>query len=471
MLRIQHLAQQRRLQIKQARDFVPVFRGAAKMLQETQHFETIIAGPAETGKTFAALWRVDNFLREYPGAQGLITRQTQKSIYLTALRTYDRLIAARGNDVKPYGGQKPEWYDYQNGSRLTIAGLDNIDKILSGEYDIILIVQCEGITLDDWEKLITRATGRSAQAPYTLVLGDANPAPSNHWILKRKTLQLLKSEHRDNPTLYDDNGVLTPRGERSMQILSSLTGVRKLRLYQGLWANAEGAIYGDYFNRAVHVIRPFQIPQHWPRIRVIDFGYRNPFVCHWYALDPDTTAVYLYREIYKTETLVEDHAKHIAAIEGWEWDLVRQQAIWTVPIAQREYISMTIADHDAEDRATLAKYGIDTRAAIKHVKLGIEAVQIRLRDNKLFFFEDALVETDPLLEAAHKPTCTLDEIEAYVWAETKNERAVKEEPVKKDDHGCDALRYLVAAIDSVGEELEEMQEFVVMEQPQLISVY
>ena len=49
---------------------VPTFRGAALVLQTSQaHHEVCIAGPSETGKTYAALWYIDTLLRTYPKAQ------------------------------------------------------------------------------------------------------------------------------------------------------------------------------------------------------------------------------------------------------------------------------------------------------------------------------------------------------------------------------------------------------------------
>ena len=38
---------------------------------------------------------------------------------------------------------------------------------------------------------------------------------------------------------------------------------------------------------AVHVVDPFDIPTDWSRYLSIDFGYTNPFVAQWWALDHD----------------------------------------------------------------------------------------------------------------------------------------------------------------------------------------
>lgn len=457
--------------MKAAQAIIPKFRGNAAKLQEIDDFEVIIQGPAETGKTFAALWHVDSFLRQYPGSVGIIVRKTRASLFATVLRTFAKIMALRGGDVTPYGGQKPEWYDYPNGSRLYVDGLDKAEKLLSGEFDIIYGNQCEEFLVADWETLTTRATGRAGNAPYSQVIGDCNPSTQHHWILQRGNVTLLPSYHKDNPRLYDEHGELTEAGKRSLRILSNLTGVRYFRLFKGLWVSAEGAIYNEY-DPARHLVDWFEPPADWPRFVGIDFGFNNPFVCQWYALSPDDV-LYMYREIYMTQRLVDDHAKDIQRYEKWyffdENGLpVRDAQGRIVHNPNREVITAYIADHDAEDRATLARNGIDTVAAFKAVKLGIEAVQLRMRPRedgvpRILFMRDTLVEVDQELADAHKPTCTIEEIEGYVWAKPAQDgQSSKEQPVKKDDHGMDTKRYVVCFIDGIGNELEDITEVAVM---------
>ena len=268
-----------------------------------------------------------------------------------------------------------------------------------------------------------------------MLFGDCNPGPPTHWILQRPTLRLLHSRHEDNPTLYDEAGRRTPQGERTMAILDTLTGVRKDRLRDGRWAAVEGVVY-EGWSRALHLIDPFPIPAEWRRIRSVDFGYTNPFVCQWWAMDGDGR-MYRYREIYHTRRLVEDHAASILELTG------------------SERIEATICDHDAEDRATLERHGVPTVPATKDVSPGIQAVQGRLAlagDGKprLFLLRDALVDRDEALASAHKPTCTEQEIEVYSWPKGADGKPVKEQPVKVDDHGCDDARYAVAYVDGLG---------------------
>ncbi len=413
-------------------------RGAISELWNSRDFEIMISGPADTGKTYGCLQYIDALLWEHPGAQGVMGRKTYSALVTSALQTYKRVIGFHDArcPIKAYGGEKPEWYDYPNGSRLWLVGLDSPGKALSSERDFIYFVQAEELLLEDWEILITRASGRGAVMSYTRVIGDCNPASPSHWILHRKALKLLHSRHEDNPTLYDRQGNLLPEGAKRMAVLDSLTGTRYLRLRKGLWVQAEGVVY-DGFNRGTHLLpSSFPIPAGWRRIRTIDFGYTNPFVCQWWAIDPDGR-MYLYREIYLTGRIVRDHARQILRLSGGE------------------RIEKTICDHDAEDRATLEAEGIPTVPAWKAISIGIQAVQQRLElagDGKprLFVFADNLVEIDETLAEKRKPVRTLEEFESYVWPKGADGRPQKEVPVDEFNHGMDAMRYAVAYADGLG---------------------
>lgn len=421
-------------------------RGAVKRLWQSRAFETIVSGPAETGKTWGCLQYLDALLWWYPGAQAVMARKVYKDLVGGALRTYRRIIGA-DSPIKPYGGEKPEWFDYPNGSRLWIAGFDNPGKALSSERDLIYVNQAEELELNDWETLTTRCTGRGAVMPYTRIFGDCNPGPPEHWIKHRAGMLFLESRHEDNPTLYDDAGNQTPQGSRTMAILDALTGVRKERLRHGRWVQAEGVVWED-FDPHIHVIKRFEIPKHWRRFRVVDFGFTNPFVCQWWAMDDDGR-LYRYREIYHTKRLVEDHATGVKDEAG----KVTQPGI--VALSADERIEETICDHDAEDRATLDRYGIRTIPAFKAVTSGIESVASRLRkagDGKprLFFLEDSLVEQDEELARLRRPTKTEDEMSVYSWPKGQDGKPIKEEPLKVNDHGCDATRYIIAHVDDIG---------------------
>lgn len=392
----------------------------------------------------------------------LLARKTRASLTNTALVTFERNVLGSNHPMLVGGPQRRnrQVYSYDNGSEIDVGGLDpsHIDKILSSEYDIILVIQAEEISENDYEILTTRLRG--GVLSYDQIILDCNPVNKTHWIKRRidaGTLKHYQSYHQDNPSLWDQiKQDWTARGKRYIEKLQRLTGVRYKRLYLGQWASAEGAIYADY-DPNVHLIDQFAIPSHWPRVIGIDFGYTAPLSVSWYAIDPDRRII-KYRQIYQTQTLIEDIAPVIIAY------------------SEGEMIAAVICDHDAEDRATLAKHGIETIPAMKAIKLGIEAVQLRLRNAgdgkpRLYFMRDSLVSTDDKiaeLSEDHKPTCTEDEIEGYEWSKVVDGKPVKDAvpAVNSIDHGLDELRYVVAFVDDVGSELEKRQELIFYEDDQ-----
>jgi PBSX family phage terminase large subunit len=302
------------------------------------------------------------------------------------------------------------------------------------------------LTEDDWEALTTRL--RNGRAPIQQLIADCNPAEPTHWLKARcdaGQTRMLNSRHEENPRLFDANGKITSEGHVYMKKLDNLTGVRYLRLRLGQWAAAEGVIY-DEWNPGIHLIPPFEIPDDparpWPRWWSIDFGYTNPFVWQNWVENPDGV-LFLTQEIYRTNTVVEDHAKEILQLTQGQ---LQPQAVITDhdPDGQR----MLERSLDIRTRGALGRTA--TTSAYKKVKEGIEAVKVRMRSERLFIFQGAVARRDADLVDRHKPSCTADEIPGYVWAEQVTVGVPKDQPLKENDHGCDAMRYMVSHRDLVG---------------------
>ncbi|MET7457705.1 phage terminase large subunit [Streptomyces sp. NPDC005574] len=423
-------------------------RGAAQQLFKARDSEVFIAGPAGTGKSLASLFRLHLTALHNPDARFLIVRKTAVSLGSTTLVTYEKKVAqdalARGI-VKWFGGSPREapGYRYSNGSKIDVGGMDKPEKIMSAEYDLVFADEATELTLTDWESIGTRL--RNGKLSWQQQVGACNPGHPTHWIKQRcdqGQSKMLLSRHADNPAYVNTDGSLTDAGADYFKKLDALTGVRKLRLRDGLWAAAEGLIFED-FDETVHLVDPFAVPESWTRWLTVDFGFRNPMVMQWWAEDHDGR-LFLYRELYHTQRLVEDMAKQAKRLmqhPSGQWKEPRPRAV--------------ICDHDAEDRATLEKHlGLGTSAATKAVSTGLQAVQSRLKAAgdgrpRLFIVRGALVERDAELDSARKPASTEEEVTGYVWA-VKPGGTSPEAPLKENDHGMDAMRYMVAERDLGG---------------------
>jgi phage terminase large subunit len=416
-----------------------ILRGGNHAAFATREAQCLLAGPAGTGKSLAWLAKTFHNADKYPGSRHLICRKTRSSLTETALVSFERDILGPGSPLTVPANLRRvrQAYHHPNGSEIIIAGLDKPEKVLSSEYDTVYCQEATELELEEWETLIGRL--RSNRMPYQQIGADCNPTYPHHWLYKRYqagNLNLLTSTHKDNPRYYakgeDGAWGWTEEGQRYLDKLKMLTGFRRKRFLDGVWAAAEGLVYEAYGPHNLKE-RGWTPPQAWPRYLSLDFGYVNPLVCQWWAEDGDGR-LYLYREMYRTGYLVEDLAKWV------KQEITPNQAGNSAeprPVA-------VVADHDAEDRATFERHsGLKVTPADKSKTSGIQNVGKRFEvagDGKprLFIVSGACIRPDRTLGDAGKPTSTEEELAGYVWHPDG-----KDEPVKENDHGCDAMRYLV----------------------------
>ena len=65
------------------------------------------------------------------------------------------------------------------------------------------------------------------------------------------------------------------------------------------------------------MIEPFELPDHWPRIAGLDFGYDHPTAVIWLAWDRETDTSYLYHEYRERQLNAQQHAPAIKAAGAW----------------------------------------------------------------------------------------------------------------------------------------------------------
>lgn len=411
------------------------FYGPAREFWAYKGLEVMLSGPYETGKTFAALSKLHALMCKYSHTRGLMTRETYADLVNTAVVTYEKKVLpftpedARSGVLK-FGGEKPQFYDYPNGARLVVAGLDNPGKTLSAEYDFIYVNQSEEIDLDTWETLTRAVTGRAGNAPYTQIMGDCNPSHPNHWILARQLegkLKLFEQLHEHNPVLYDQiTGELTVQGVKTMATLDALTGIRYLRGRKGKWVQAEGVIY-DNFDPTIgqSVTYEAEYNDSYSVRWGIDDGYvrgqgpgtasYHPRVILFANITPQGF-VYVFDEYYATGELSE----------------VSIQNCLDKPYKRPEI--GFIDSSAAELKARLWSSGIQTLGATHKVGEGI-------KNARRFMCDPNGVRMVKI-----HPRCVnlIRELQSYAYDADSTVSTVGErKPSKIDDHGPDALRYLL----------------------------
>ncbi len=416
------------------------FRGGNREGYNSRAEELLLYGPAGSGKTQMNLAFIYDACDRFPGARVLIVRKTRASLSDSVLVTWERDILGPNHSILQASNIKRggrSLYPFQNGSEVILGGMDKPDKVLSSDYDVIYVPEATDLNLTDWETLSGRL--RTGVLPFQQIRADCNPGSPSHWLYKRwqaGLLTMVKTTHKDNPRFWDEERQKwTESGEQYvLKRLHRMTGGRRIRFLLGEWKKAEGAVYEEW-DPAMHVVDRFPVPTSWKWHMSIDFGFTNPFVCQLWCEDLDGR-FYLFKEIYKTQRIITDHAKHVR--ENW-------MGQWF------SHLSSVIGDHDAGDRAIWEREtGIhinlaDKRTGPKEIASGVQQVSERLvpaGDGKprLFVMRDALDHApDSALIEEGKPTCTEQEFDGWIWDPDAKKG---ERPLKQDDHGMDACRYL-----------------------------
>jgi phage terminase large subunit len=396
----------------------------------SQEPEVLIEGPAGTGKTRAVLEKA-NFLAEtYPGIRILFVRKTRKSLTESVLVTWEEKVLWEGHPARTGDASRDNrnHYTYPNGTHIVVGGLDNPDRIMSTEYDVICAFEATELFLDDWEKLNTRR--RNNVMPYQQSIADCNPAHSGHWLNKRAgrgVMRRLLSRHEDNPTV-------TPA---YLHALDFLTGARKARLRFGLWVSEEGQIWEE-FDARIHVKTSEEVPHLRWYVGSVDWGYRNPGVFQVWGIDGDNS-MWRVHEIYRTGEQIDWWADKIADAYG-KWPMHTIVCDPAEP-GSIEKLNDRLGKVRGRSASRIA------RKANNSVLAGIDQVKWCLHDPltkepRCFLVKDTLRYRDKTREEVDAPMSLEDEIPQYVWRKNEEDKPVKEEPDPLcEDHACDAFRY------------------------------
>jgi PBSX family phage terminase large subunit len=290
--------------------------GVARDLMSYKGREVLLAGPAGTGKSRAALEKLNLVAMQRP-IRAAIVRKVRKSLTQSALVTYEKRVLSEPSGVRFM--TEDQEYRYPNGAIIAVCGLDDPEKIKSTDFDMIFIQEATELDEVDWQLCVSRL--RNGVLSYQQLIADCNPADPFHWLKLRCDAGhclLLDTQHEDNPLLYDHSkSKWTPFGLYYLENLDTLTGYLYKRLRLGLWVAGEGMYFTDW-NPEVHIVPEFDIPPDWTRWIGVDYGFAAPWCCLWLARDPVTKLMYVYRERYATGLRDEQQAEEITKATGDE---------------------------------------------------------------------------------------------------------------------------------------------------------
>lgn len=420
--------------------------------------EVILSGAYGSGKSYALCNKITFLLTRYPGNRGFLCRKTLQSLKGSTLKT---LLTGDG-DLPP--ALPPEFIEFhnrtdrliklKNGSELYYGNMD-IEFIKSMNFGFAAVDELTELTEEEWNALSGRL--RLSGIPTTQLIAATNPAGPQHWVYNRavtnpprdkfgkSTVEFIQSSTLDNiylPQAYIDN------------LKRTLFGFYYERYVLGKWVGNDDVVY-DNFDFKKHLIPNFQVPKDWKRYRALDFGYRAPFFCGWFAVAGKDAKEYnkslkpgdivLYRELYYTQRTASVNAGR-----------VKEFSVYAD--GKPEKFEWTVSDWDSGDRADFEAVGIYTIMANKDITVGIQKVRERLGNTdptrgmemppRFFIFENTLAEHDPKLRlnlengsTNNNPTRAAEEFTVYSWKKDK------EEPEDDFNHALDGIRYFIMGVD------------------------
>lgn len=386
------------------------------ILKSTKHWN-LAHGSVRSGKTVCTLSRFMEAAWNCPDSQIFMIGHTSETIYQNAVRLL--MESPQLAMWRPYCS----WFSGKRQLKFrdkTIQTLGAKDEGAIGQIQgkTMSLAYCDEMTL--YPESITDMIDTRLSNSYSMGFASMNPAHPTH-----KLKQWIDKAEAGDPNYYslhftlDDNPYVSE--DYKQRIRSSLSGLFYKRNYLGLWCLAEGAIF-DFFDTKIHVVdRAPASAEYW--IAGIDYGAVNPFAC---ILIGVSTGKY-------TQT-----GKRLWVEKEYYWDPKKEGKQKTnSEFAQdvQDFLepysikNLYIDPSAAAMKLELARKGLHTVDANNDVDFGINMMTSEMKKGNLYVMKEC--------------KNTIREIESYVWDSKAADRGY-DEPMKKNDHAVDALRYCVA---------------------------
>ena len=305
--------------------------------------EVLYGGAAGGGKSYAILADPMRYM-VHPQFSGLILRHTTEEL---------RELIWKSQELYPkiYPGikwseRKMQW-EAPSGARLWMSYLDRDEDVMRYQGLSFSYIAFDELTQWHtpfaWNYMRSRLRSTAPDLP-VYMRATTNPGgPGHQWVRKMfitpapagksfwatdvdtgETLVYPEGHSKAGQPLFkrrfipaklSDNPHLAASGDYEAMLLS-LPEMQRKQLLDGNWDIAEGAAFSE-FNRAVHVVEPFDIPKDWTRFRACDYGYGSFSAVLWFAVAPDESVI-VYRELYVSKVLAEDLAEMVLALEHGE---------------------------------------------------------------------------------------------------------------------------------------------------------
>jgi phage terminase large subunit-like protein len=232
---------------------------------------------------------------------------------------------------------------------------------------------------------------------------------------------VIEADMLDNPHI----------GEVEAQMaLSGLNKDERDAREHGRYVMIGGLIYPQ-FNQNIHVVDSYDVPSNWNIYASMDHGLSNPTAWLWHTVDPEGRII-TFMEHYKNEMTIDEHATmyhKINTIMG----RMPEYNVGDPSIKNRNAISMTSVQQEYIKNGVFIILGNnDVMAGINRVRTYMKAG----RDGKPMWLVTRNCEKLIWEMSRYRK-------KKYSSSKVAAEHNAPEEPIDKDNHALDALRYFM----------------------------
>jgi len=303
--------------------------------------EVLYGGSAGGGKSFAMLADPLNYFN-HPEFSGLLLRHTTEELRELIFKSQE--LYPRAVPGIKWSERKMQW-TAPSGARLWMSYLDRDEDVMRYQGLAFSWIGFDELTQwaspYAWNYMRSRLRSTAIDLPIYMRATTNPGGPGHGWVKKMfidpapynknfKATDIESGEvltfpaghakagkalfrRKFIPARLADNPYLTNTDDYEAMLLSLPEQQRK-QLLDGDWDIKEGAAFTE-FNRNIHVVEPFKIPNNWVRFRACDYGYGSYSGVIWFAVSPDEQLV-VYRELYVSKVLATDLADRVLALEA-----------------------------------------------------------------------------------------------------------------------------------------------------------
>lgn len=264
--------------------------------------EVLFGGAAGGGKSYGQLADALLYALRYPASRQLILRRTYPELEKSLIRTMQEIYPS---DLYKYH-KTSHCGRFINGSIIDFGHLESesdVYKYQSSEYDVIRFDELTHFSEQMYVYLISRCRGANGYPKQ--IKSSTNPGGIGHGWVKSRFVDIGEPDKEYHftagsriylPSLVTDNRFLMESDPDYVRRLENLSEKDRKALLYGDWDIFEGQYFTDW-DRAVHVISPYKLPDEWRRYFVMDYGL-DMLAGYLIALDGQGRAV-VYSELYE----------------------------------------------------------------------------------------------------------------------------------------------------------------------------